>query len=51
MAQKQLDRVETRSGFNPGGGKAVPQRMDAGWFGDPGPFLGFVEELLDRIGG
>ena len=43
MAQKQLDMVETRSCFNQMGGKAVPQGMDAGRFGDVGLFLGFVE--------
>jgi len=51
MAQKQLDMVETGSGFNQMGGKAVPQGMDAGRFGDAGAFLGFVEEQLDRMGG
>ena len=51
VAQKQLDMVETRSGFNQMGGKAVPQRMHAGRFCDAGLFLCFVEELLDRICG
>ena len=51
MTQKQLDMVERRSGFNQMGGEAVPQGMHAGRFGDAGLFLGFVEELLDRIGG
>ncbi len=51
VAQKQLDMVETRSGFNQMGGKAVPQRMHAGRFYDAGLFLGFVEELLYRICG
>ena len=51
MAQKQLDMVETGSGFNQMSGKAVPQRMDAGRFGDAGSFFGFVKELLDRVGG
>ena len=50
MAQQQLDMVETRSGFNQMRGKAVSQRMDAGRFGDAGPFLGLVEELLYRMG-
>ncbi len=44
VAQKQLDMVERRSGFNQVGGKAVPQGMHAGRFGDAGLFLGFVEE-------
>jgi hypothetical protein len=43
--------VETRSGFNQMGGKAVPQRMHAGRFYDAGLFLCFVEELLYRICG
>ena len=51
MAQQQLDMVETRSGLNQMRGKAVPQGMHAGRFGDAGPFLGLVEELLYRIGG
>ena len=51
VAQKQLDMVETGSCFNQMGGKAVPQRMYAGRFDDAGAFLGFVKELLDRIGG
>ncbi len=51
MTQKQLDMVETRSGFNQMSGKAVPQGMHAGRFGDPGPFFGLIEELLDRIDG
>jgi len=51
VAKKQLNMVETGSGFNQVGGKAVPQRMHARRFGDAGLFLCFVEELLYRICG
>ena len=51
VAQKQLDMVEARSGFNQVGGKTVPQGMHAGRFGDAGLSFGLVEELLYRMGG
>ena len=51
VAQKQLDMMKARSRFDQVGGKAVPQGMHAGRFGDAGLFLGFVEEQLDRMSG
>ena len=43
MAQKQLDMVQAGSGLNQMGGKAVPEGMDAGWFGDAGTLSGSIK--------
>jgi len=51
VTKEQLDMVETRSGLNQMGGKAVPQGMHAGRFGNAGTLLRLLKDLLDRAYG